>query len=74
MGCSLSDHLKKSEEKCWKWQQEIAKNRSAKNNTSKNSSLGISAGLGNMEWKIEVLKIEVLFLAVQVGFLFLDSP
>ena len=56
------------------WQQEIAKNRSAKNSTAKSSSLGISAGLGNREWKMEVLKIEVIFLAVQVGFLFLDSP
>jgi hypothetical protein len=36
--------------------------------------LGTSAVLGNREWKMEVLKIEVLFLAVQVGFLFLDSP
>lgn len=30
-----------------KWQQEIAKNRSAKNSTTKNSSLGTNAGLGN---------------------------
>ena len=51
-----------------------AKNRSVKNSTTKNSSSGTSVGLGNREWKMEVLKIEVLFLVVQVGFLFLDSP
>jgi len=51
-----------------------AKNRSAKNSTAKNSSLGTSARLGNRERKMEVLKIKVIFLAVQDGLLFLVSP
>ena len=55
---------------CWKMATRNAKNRSAKNNTAKNSNLGTSVGLGNREWKMEVIKIEVLFLAVQVDFYF----
>ena len=48
--------------------------RNAKNSTAKNRSLGTSVGLGNKEWKMEVLKIKVLFLAVQCGFLFWLVP
>jgi len=39
--------------------------RYAKNRSAKDSSLGTSVGLDNREWKMEVIKIEFLFLAVQ---------
>ena len=47
-----------------------AKNRSDKNSTAINSSLGTSTGLSNKEWKMDVLKIAFLFLAVWDGFQF----
>ena len=45
-------------------------NRSAKNSTAINRSLRTSVGLSNREWKIEVLKIEFLCLAVRDGLQF----